>query len=355
MAFYIAMSQELLVARKQEGAWQVASRLTGLQITSVAADPFHPQRIYCGTYGRGLWRSTDGGEDWQPIGDTPMVPAPFRKQGITEANIIAVAVSTVERIGEYGVIYVGTEPGTLFRSEDGGESWQELTGMRELPSSSTWSFPPKPATNHVCCITPDPVEAGRVFVAIEAGALVYTTDGGKTWIDRVPEGPFDTHTLVMHPDVPGRLYSAAGDGFAEAGKGYNESYDGGQTWQHPDEGLEHQYLRSVAVDPADPDTIIVSASESPQKGHYPFQPESFIYRKTRGQPWQMMTKGLPERGEMILPVLATHSAEPGVFYALNNRGLYRSPDAGQSWQRVELPWSERLAHQSPMALVITKA
>ena len=72
-----------------------------------------------------------------------------------------------------------------------------------------------------------------------------------------------THTLLMHPQVPHRLYSAAGDGFIYQGRGYNESYDGGQTWQHPAEGLEHHYLWGAAVDPTDPDTIIVSAAQSP--------------------------------------------------------------------------------------------
>lgn len=98
--------------------------------------------------------------------------------------------------------------------------------------------------------------ADRVFVAIEAGALVCTFDGGRIWRDRVRGGPYDTHTAMTHPFAPGRIYSAAGDG-------YYESTDAGDSWRLPEDGLKHLYLVGVAVDPADPDTVIVSATDGP--------------------------------------------------------------------------------------------
>ena len=52
-----------------------------------------------------------------------------------------------------------------------------------------------------------------MYVAIEAGALVQSHDGGRTWKDKVERGPYDTHTLATNKKVPGRLYSAAGDGY----------------------------------------------------------------------------------------------------------------------------------------------
>src|SRR5213594_3487797 len=78
-------------------------------------------------------------------------------------------------------------------------TWGELPGLRSLPSARTWSFPPRPDTHHVRWIEPDPAVSGRVFVAIEAGALVRTLDGGQTWMDRVRGGPYDTHTAATHP------------------------------------------------------------------------------------------------------------------------------------------------------------
>jgi photosystem II stability/assembly factor-like uncharacterized protein len=354
MTLYLAMGNELLVVRQHNQKWQVEPQLVGLQVMCLAIDPFYPERVYCGTYRRGLWRSEDAGHSWLPVGDAYTQSAASVMPGIAQEDISAVAVSPIERSNGYGVVYAGTEMSHMYRSDDGGESWHELTGIRALPSSSTWRFPPKPSTNHARWITPDSSVAGRVYVAVEAGALVQTPDGGQTWVDRVSDGPFDTHTLFCHPAVPDRLYSAAGDGFMTAGKGYQESLDGGKTWQYPDEGLQHHYLYGLAVDPADPDTILVSAATSPQVAHHPYGSESFVYRKTKGQPWQMVTNGLPETIGCMVAAFGTTPAEPNVFYLLSNKGCYRSPDGGQHWERLDLPWNERLVFQHPQSLAITQ-
>jgi hypothetical protein len=347
---YLAMEKSLQVARQHHGDWQMESHLDGLQAVCLAADPLRPECVYCGTYRRGLWRSEDAGRTWQPIGDLPIVPTDTR--GIQYSDITALAVSTTERVGEYGVVYVGTEPGAMFRSEDGGTSWQDLASFRELPSSATWSFPPKPDTHHVRWITLDPHVAGRVFVAVEAGALVRTPDGGATWEDRVDDGPYDTHTLVMHPQVPDRLYVAAGDGMVRPNRGYQESYDGGKTWHYPDEGLRHQYLVWVAVDAGNPETIIVSAASNPPLAHHRSMGEATVYRKAQGQPWQEITNGLPEAKGSMTAAITSSAAEVGVFYLLNNCGCYHSTDAGLSWELLPLPWGEHLRHQHPQAIVV---
>ena len=159
----------------------------------------------CGTAGAGLFRSHDSGRNWEPVGP-----------GIEHGIITAVAVSHAERAEGFGIVYAGTEPSAVFRSDTGGESWVDLAGLRALPSADTWSFPPRPHTHHVRWIEADVSVADRVFVAIEAGALVRTFDGGRTWRDRVRGGPYDTHTAVTHPLAPGRIYSAAGDGYFES-------------------------------------------------------------------------------------------------------------------------------------------
>lgn len=353
MKIYLVMERELLVASHQNGKWQTESHLVGMQTSCLAIDPFQPERVYCGTFGRGLWRSDDAGHSWSPIGDAGRAMEPWAGEGITCAKVTAVAVSPTEHTDGHGVVYVGTEPSALFRSQDGGETWHELKTLQELPSAPTWSFPPRPYTHHVRWIMPDLLVAGRVFAAIEAGALVQSLDGGAHWEDRKPDGPFDSHTLAMHPLAPNRLYSAAGDGFMAPGKGYCESHDGGQTWQRPGEGLQHHYLWGVAVDPADPDTIVVSASSSPLAAHQPSNAESTIYRKTRNQPWQRASQGLPDAQGTVIPVLASHSTEPGVFYTLTNKGLYRSSNAGLAWEQLAIAWKPEYNHQHQQALVIS--
>lgn len=338
---YAAMEDELMVIDDVESPW-VERRLEDSEPQCLAADPLRPELLYCGTADQGLWRSTDAGASWEPVG-----------KGISHTNVTAVAVSTAEHADGRGVVYAGTEPSTLFRSEDGGDSWRELEEMRRLPSYSEWSFPPKPETSHVRWISPDPTVPGRLFVCIEAGALIRSHDGGETWEDRVDDGPLDTHTLAVREDSPGRLYSAAGDGFFSAGGGYLESPDGGDTWERLSDGLAHPYLWGLAVDPKDPETVVVSAATSPMQAHSPDSAESTVYRRDDGGPWQEVRSGLPDTEGTLASVFAGGGAEPGVFYALNNHGLYRSLDAGKDWARLELPWPERYLRQHPQALLVT--
>ena len=358
MRLYLAMEKELLVVRQREGRWSAESVLVGMETTCVASDPRRPERVYCGTFGRGLWRSSDAGASWQPVGDSSGgAMGQFHDDGITQAQITSVAVSATEVDGQgYGVVYVGTEPSTLYRSEDGGAHWQDLKSLRELPSAPDWHFPPRPFTNHVRWITPDPLQAGRLFVAIEAGALVRSLDGGQTWEDRRPDGPLDTHTLRMHPSVPNRLYSAAGDGFGHNGRGYNVSNDGGESWQRPDEGLQHHYFWGLAVDSADPEIVLASASSSPFAAHHGGEDaQSVLYRKEHDLPWQRVTSGLPADKGMVVPVLASHPSEGGTFYALTNLGLYSSHDTGLHWEEVPLPWKSEYRQQHQQALTISAA
>jgi photosystem II stability/assembly factor-like uncharacterized protein len=355
MKMYLGMEKELLVVDRQDGRWQVEPRLVGLQVTCLAADPFRPQRLYCGTFRRGLWRSDDAGRSWEPVGDVGTAVTPAGETGITSSDVMSVAVSPTERPSDYGAVYAGTEPSALFRSEDGGTTWQELKALRELPSAPTWSFPPRPYTSHVRWITPDPHVAGKVYACIERGALVRSFDGGRTWEDHRFNAPKDTHTLAAHAAAPGRLYSAAGDGFLEPGWGYAESLDGGESWQRPDAGLRHHYLWSVAVDPANPETLVVTAAASPFKAHHPANAESTVYRKTAGESWQEVSQGLPETRGTVIPVLASSKAEAGTFYLLSNKGLYRSADAGRSWQALPIPWREDYSLQHQQALLVTEA
>jgi len=327
MALYVAFDEALAVVNQRNGEWVADLQLAGKQPQSLAVDPLRPELIYCGTLDQGLWRSSDAGRSWQHV-----------DEGITHDLVMSVAVSVLERTGDYGVVYAGTEPSALFRSEDGGNTWHECVALRQLPSAPTWSFPPRPYTSHIRWITPDPVQPGRVFAAAEAGALVRSLDGGQTWEDRKPGGPFDTHTLVIPRLQPNTLYSSAGDGFMQAGTGFVQSDDGGDTWYRPDEGLEHHYLWSVAADPADPSTLVVSAARGPQQAHNPQQAESAIYRRSGDSPWQQVREGLPEPRGLLAPVLVANETEPGVFYASGNRDVYRSANAGLSWEMLPIRW-----------------
>jgi hypothetical protein len=339
ICLYAAVGSAVAVITQQNGRWVPRLALEGLDARCLAADPARPERVYCGTFGRGLWVSDDAGTTWAPVGD-----------GITSDRVMAVAVSPIERAGGYGIVWAGTEPSALFRSEDGGKTWHACPALTRLPSAPTWSFPPRPWTHHVRWIEPDPVVAGRLFVGIELGGVMRSLDGGLTWEDRKPGSQFDCHTLRTHRRAPGRVYEAAGGGYAE-------SLDGGASWRGFDAGLPWHYLWGLAVDPADPDTMIVSASPGARQAHGPRShqtgdgeppagasasipwAESVICRRTGGGPWQEVRAGLPDPHGTLAYVLAAHDAEPGVFYAAPHHGaIYRSADRGENWERLDIAW-----------------
>lgn len=340
---YIALQEGLVVAAGQQDLWRADWHMVGLAPECVAVDPFGPERLYCGTSGNGLWRSEDEGVSWQPVGP-----------GISHADVTAVVVSSVEQIGGRGVVWAGTEPSALFRSEDGGDSWQERRGLRSLPSASTWSYPPRPWTHHVRWITPDPHRGERLLVSIEAGGVLRSRDAGQSWEDRKPQGPRDAHTLLAHPQAPDRLYAAAGDGFSSPGSGYAESPDGGDSWRRFGAGLHHHYLWGMALDPHEPDTVVVSAARGPREAHQRTIAESTLYRRTAGEAWQEIRAGLPEPRGTLIPVLAANQAEPGAFYLASNRGVFRSADAGLTWERLLVPWPESFSRQHPRSLVVVR-
>ena len=193
-------------ASKENGSKSVKSYAQSAMPQCIAFDPQNPNRAYWGTFDSGLWKTDDRGLTWSNIG-----------QGvISSPQIRSVAVSPLNGGNRFNRVYAGTEPSALYISNDGGDSWERMEALNALPSSKSWSFPPRPWTHHVRWIEPDANNQDYVFVAIEAGALVQSRDGGRTWIDRVEQGPYDTHTLATHRKAPKRLYSAAGDGYFES-------------------------------------------------------------------------------------------------------------------------------------------
>jgi photosystem II stability/assembly factor-like uncharacterized protein len=314
---YGALGDRLLVVEGTRpradapGEWTATERLVGRDIECVAAAPATPGRVFVGTVASGLVRSTDGGDTWERVGGF-------------EDRVTAVTVGPQDP----GTVWAGTEPSAVYRSRDGGDTWERRGGLTDLPSADQWSFPPRPHTHHVRWLAVNPHDPAHVYVAIEAGAFVRSVDGGVTW-EPHPEGARrDTHTLATHAGAPCRVYAAAGDGYAE-------SPDCGATWTHPENGLDHGYVWGLAVDTGDPDTVVVSAASGAWRAHSPERAESYVYRRAGGT-WEVAMAGLPDAEGSVRAVFS--AGEAGEFYALTNRGLFRSGDGARSWARLDVEW-----------------
>lgn len=335
MTLYLGMNRELVIV-DLEHPENAITALSGHSIAALAIDPHLPDRLWCGTYGDGLLMSDARGQTWAQPTDVP--------ESLRSGNVLSVAVSAVD-----DVVFAGTEPSRLFRSDDGGARWRELESLQEIPSKSTWSFPPKPETHHVRWITPHPTTASELVVAIEAGALVQSRDGGATWQDRQPGSPYDSHTVRIHPETPDRIRSAAGDG-------YFESNDNGETWQKWEDGLRWTYCWGLAIDAEDPEIALMSVAPNAGRGHgHRGNPQSAIYRRQGTGPWQQVSAGLPANDGTTLSVLAANPSISGCFYALNNRGLYASTNTGITWQQLDIPWKDEYTRHRPAALAVSRS
>lgn len=108
--------------------------------------------------------------------------------------------------------YLGVSPALLYRSDDGGSTWAACESVRRIPGYERWTFPPPPHIPHVRSIAPDPDAAGAVYIGVEEGGVYRSPDGGETW-ESLNEGLYwDVHTVTPAPEG-GRLYATTGGGF----------------------------------------------------------------------------------------------------------------------------------------------
>ncbi|MFC7056880.1 WD40/YVTN/BNR-like repeat-containing protein [Halovenus salina] len=315
MRAYAALADRILAVSGLRDDPSSRTALVGFDFECLAASSLRPEQVFAGTVDAGLQRSTDTGTTWS-------------ESGSFDDRVTAVTVSPHDP----DTVWVGTEPSAVYRSTDGGESWARRGDLTELPSAGEWSFPPRPHTHHVRWISVDTQDPETLYVAIEAGAFLRSTDGGETWEPHQEGARRDNHTLATHPDAPGRVYTAAGDGYAE-------SEDRGETWQYPQSGLDHGYVWGLAVDPADPDRVVVSAADGARSAHTPSRAAAYLYRRTADGGWEQAMDGYPDPEGTVRAVLAA-GERAGEFAALTNRGLYWSADGAQSWSRVDVKWPE---------------
>lgn len=327
----------IIKIKKSQSEWRLKEIIIdGVKPECMAVDPFDPKRIYVGTSHHGLWVSDDSGATWKQSG-----------RGIGPKRITAIAVSRSERVRGNGVVWVGTEPSELYRSTDGGRTFEENEALQAVPSRSSWSFPPRPHTHHVRWIEPDRFEENIIFLGVELGGVMRSLDQGASWEDRKDGALLDCHMLTMHPRVRDRIYQAAGDGFAQ-------SRDGGETWTTENRGLDKfKYLVNVLVASDDPNCILVSAAESARQAYQAETAYTTIFKKSTDG-WQRIKSGLPASEGMTITNFAHSPTNEGEFYAANNQGVFFSQNYGDHWQAIDLDWPAKYKDQRVKQFIMPK-
>ena len=278
----------------------------------VAVDPADPRRVFAGTFDDGIFRSVDGGATWEN-----------RTANLPTRRLSAIMVSDQEQANGVSVVYAGTEPSALYRSVDDGRTWHSFPAMLAVPSQPTWSFPPRPGTSHVRWIAQHPADPATLYVAIELGGVLVSRDAGRTWEDHRATGQADAHALATHPRATDRVYAAAGGGVAR-------SNDAVRTWERLDTGLRHRYAWGLAVDAGNPDLWYVSAGSGPRTLHsMAGNSDAVLYRRRGEAPWQPIS-GPDAFAPYVL--IAPPDMPQALIVGMHDGELRFTANTGDSWQ-----------------------
>ena len=251
------------------------------------------------------------------------------------------------RSAEPQTLYAGVQPAALFKSTDGGVTWQEMEGLGRHPTRSEWM----PGFGGLCLhsIALDQQDADRMWIGISAAGVFRTDDGGENWKpanrgvradfnpgDPLPEWGQCPHKLLPHRAAPGLLYQ-------QNHCGVYRTDDYGEAWTDITEGLPSRFGFVVGLHPRDPQTLFVLPEDEALGTdvgggiRYVSGGRCRVYRsRTGGREWEPLTNGLPQEHAYIHVLregMATDSLDPfGVYVGTVNGQIFYSRDEGDSWE-----------------------
>jgi photosystem II stability/assembly factor-like uncharacterized protein len=317
------------------GEFEVKARaFAGEPVEYAMRDP-HSGRAFAGMtspfYGPKIFYTDDPTGEWT---QAEGVALPAGGDAALERIWVIVA-------GEEGTLYMGGDPGVLFESRDGGESWELNRTLWEHPTRPEW----QPGGGGLCLhsIVPWPGEPGKLTLGISAVGVWHTDDGGETWrngnkglVPRyLPEAPAeDTLALCVHhieraPRRPERL-------FLQFHGGVYRSDDAGETWTEIGSGLPSDFGFPLLTDPADPDSAYVIPLKADMDRVTPEGQVRVYETRDAGASWTARGDGLP--GEhAYLTVLRQAFDRRGegealeLYFGATSGDVFGSADAGASW------------------------
>jgi hypothetical protein len=330
--------------------WEInGPHFGGWEIYHVKGSPVDPNRLYASQssswFGQVIQRSNDGGVSWEPVGNkfvyegvagthqwydgTPH-PWEFKRVWHLEPSL-----------DNPDVVYAGVEDAAMFRTTDGGASWEELPGLRAHGSGPQWA----PGAGGLCLhtILLDPTRPERMFIAISAAGAFRTDDGARSWraINRglrsahIPDPTAEVghcvHRIAMHQSRPDVL-------FMQKHWDVMRSDDAGDSWREVSGNLPTDFGFVIDVHAHEPETVFVVPIKSDSE-HYPPDGKLRVYRsRSGGDEWEPLTNGLPQHDcyvNVLRDGMAIDALDPcGVYFGTTGGQVYGSANGGESWTAI---------------------
>jgi len=340
----------ILTSDEKRKEWDVQGPLfAGWEIYHMKGSPVNPDRLYAsqstGWFGQVIQRSDDGGQTWEPVGnefiyegeagthqwyDGTQHPWEFARVWFLDPSP-----------SDPETVYAGVEDAALFRSTDGGMTWQELPGLRQT-KGHLW----QPGAGGLCLhkILQDPSNPDRLFTAISAAGVFRTDDSGKSWKPvnnglvssyEIPEERADVghcvHNIAMHPTNPKVL-------FMQKHWDVMRTDDAGENWREVSGDLPSDFGFPIAVHAHEPETIYVVPIKSDSE-HFPPDGKLRVYRsRTGGNDWESLTRGLPQENCYHNILRSAFSVDTfdscGLYFGTTGGQVYASADEGDNWMPV---------------------
>ncbi len=355
----------VLTSDGKRDTWDVSGlQLGGWEIYHVKGSPVDSNRLYAsqssGWFGQVIQRSDDGGKTWVPPGGGPTMTSDGMPKGESNKFVYEGEVGThlwydgtqhpwefkrvwhlEPSLTDPDTVYAGVEDAALFRTTDGGRTWQELPALR---SAKGHLWQPGAGGMGLHTILLDKSNPNRIYVAISAAGVFRTDDAGKTWrpVTRglkhayeLPDKSFEVghcvHRIAMHPSRPNVL-------FMQKHWDVNRSDDGGENWHEVSGNLPSDFGFPIDVHAHEPNTVYVVPIKSDSE-HYPPDGKLRVYRsRTGGDEWEALTKGLPQNDcyvNVLRDAMAVDSLDKcGVYFGTTGGQVYASNDAGEHWKPI---------------------
>jgi hypothetical protein len=288
-------------------------------------------------FGTTIQVSKDLGKKFKP---TKSAPAFAADDGRTLKNVWSIAPG-----GDSTDFLCGVEPAALFRSNDGGDSWEKVAGITDHAHARQW----QPGAGGLCLHTIIH-HGGALHLGISTGGHYASRDGAKTFAaentgvgapyqpNLYPEFGQCVHKIAAHPDRPERLYMQNHGGWEEDPTlGVLRSDDGGRSWTSISNGLPSDFGFPISVHPRDPDTVYVVPLEAATRTCPGGRPA--VWRsENAGKKWQRLSDGLPKKDAWFTVLRDAmdldNGRRPSVWFGTTTGQLWRGRDGGDCFECV---------------------